>query len=612
MSGNIFPIPQVPLNSNLNTSVYRFNNDVDSLEGGEMPGNILSIPQVPLNSSSNTNDPLLPNGYSADVEKIVKLLIGKSLYPDPEVFVRELIQNSVDACNRAKEINSVYIPQIKININSSENYFEIYDEGDGMNKKILREHFSVIGKSISQDFIDSINHSRLISQFGIGFISTFIVAQKIIISTKSREDGLIYFEIDDVFKGFNYNLPSKDKSNFSNTGTCIKVYLKSTFSSANLLGKILTYCRHVANLQIYYNGNIVERNESWNTENGAFFIERKKSKYEYKLCISGEVSKTLIASNCGFLLSNFPQEITPFLFPTIIGGEILFNAGAIDLNLSRSNIMSTEKANDVKYEISLSLRELFNKVIENANFSQISQNILLQTVITHLQCYLVHYDGLIANIEKSYSTFYSKSELINLCSKYTFFSYNGKLRSIEEILFFLEEKNERVIYHSNENQEDFINVTKKYLLGKGSFLFNNPRQTVQFRELSLNFNFEQLMGIIIKGKNFQLANINEIANTEINNMTITRNSIDYRINSSLIEIESIFSIKIEIGRFGNDYRQVFFYNNVNYINYNHLSFQDILLNINKYDDETLKIYLCGIIGVPFQHMKAYSGTNNLN
>jgi HSP90 family molecular chaperone len=84
------------------------------------------------------------------VERIVNLLIGKSLYPDPYLFVRELIQNSVDPCNRLRKKQTYLTPKIIINIDSPETLLEVTDEGDGMTKNMIKNHFSVIGKSISQ------------------------------------------------------------------------------------------------------------------------------------------------------------------------------------------------------------------------------------------------------------------------------------------------------------------------------------------------------------------------------------------------------------------------------------------------------------------------------
>lgn len=81
---------------------------------------------------------------------------------------------------------------------------EVTEEGDGMTKNIIKNRFSVIGKSISQEFNDSTGNFNLISQFGIGFMGTFIVAEKVIVDTKNDEDEQITFEITHVFKGFNY------------------------------------------------------------------------------------------------------------------------------------------------------------------------------------------------------------------------------------------------------------------------------------------------------------------------------------------------------------------------------------------------------------------------
>ncbi|MBO0951191.1 metallophosphoesterase [Fibrella sp. HMF5405] len=573
------------------TSRIQFDKDADSLTDGKVIGMLDKQKYVNLNEDIKTEIIDLPSGYRADVNKVVKLLIGKSLYPDSHIFVRELIQNSVDACNRQNEQYPYLAPKIIVYINTLENSFEIIDEGDGMSKKVLREHFSIVGKSISQEFTESLNSVNLISQFGIGFISTFIVSRKINVSTKSQEDGLINFEIEDVFKGFDYNAQSS--MNFSesqSTGTSIKVYLKSPFQAYSLLSYIKTYCRHVDNLTCHFDGSLQPIQASWNLEGGFAVYERKTSKYECKLTI-GNTGRYIIATNSGFLINESPSQIIPYKFPFVIGGEVVFEPRSIDFDLSRTNIMHSEKSLEFKRFISASLRYLFRSVLESYNSE------MKIIVVRYLQYYLVSYEDIIQQVTETYNDFYSKNELIQLCSQYTFLEFKSLRKPLNEILIILNSVNiSKVYYYQTENVSDLALLIASFLKSNGNLVFSSVNLSALFREGSLGFNMTQVVNIIASVHGISLVHLNDILYDEVNKVLIDRSSIPAKVSGCIDKLEKKYSIKISLAHFGADYRLFLNNGEVNFINCDHASFADLVSNIDHYNDITLEVFMLGVLG----------------
>lgn len=171
--------------------------------------------------------------FNAYIPKLIPLLAGESIYSTAEVFARELIQNSIDAIHM-RPVNS---EEGKINITldydavRQEQTFEITDNGCGMNKYILERYFTTIGRSFykSDDFDKAqeelgTNYAP-ISQFGIGFLSCFLVGKRIEVDTKYRKA-----ENDSESQGWFLDVPNFDgcffieTKNKENVGTHIKIY----------------------------------------------------------------------------------------------------------------------------------------------------------------------------------------------------------------------------------------------------------------------------------------------------------------------------------------------------------------------------------------------------
>lgn len=129
--------------------------------------------------------PFIPEVIACDIDKpsAIETLVGKNLYDDSAVFIRELIQNSFDACNiRLQEEGGNYKREIKVKYNTSTNQFIITDNGVGMTKNEIKNNLLV---SCSKGFRGISDNQNIISAFGIGFLTIFMISNNITVKTKS-------------------------------------------------------------------------------------------------------------------------------------------------------------------------------------------------------------------------------------------------------------------------------------------------------------------------------------------------------------------------------------------------------------------------------------------
>ena len=134
--------------------------------------------------------------FSLNKNQVVDLLMGTKLYGDPEVALRELLQNSIDACllRQAMEKNwgNTYKPLIKVSYikEGDEEMLEVEDNGTGMDQYIIDKYYTKIGTSFykSADFYDLKSQSKAdfqpTSRFGIGILSCFMVSDTLIVDTR--------------------------------------------------------------------------------------------------------------------------------------------------------------------------------------------------------------------------------------------------------------------------------------------------------------------------------------------------------------------------------------------------------------------------------------------
>jgi len=139
--------------------------------------------------------------FTAEVGKVLHLMIH-SIYTNKDIFIRELVSNSSDACDKlrylsqtnAKLLSSDEELRILITVDREKRTVIVEDNGIGMNYSELVDNLGTIAKSGTQQFIsqltgDNKKDSQLIGQFGVGFYSSFMVADSVtVISRKAGEE----------------------------------------------------------------------------------------------------------------------------------------------------------------------------------------------------------------------------------------------------------------------------------------------------------------------------------------------------------------------------------------------------------------------------------------
>lgn len=135
-------------------------------------------------------------GFQTEVRQLLQLMIH-SLYSNKEIFLRELISNASDAADKLR-FEALASPElladdtdlgISIEVDKSERTLSVVDNGIGMSRDELIENLGTIAKSGTAEFLqqmtgDKQHDAHLIGQFGVGFYSTFIVADKVTVETR--------------------------------------------------------------------------------------------------------------------------------------------------------------------------------------------------------------------------------------------------------------------------------------------------------------------------------------------------------------------------------------------------------------------------------------------
>ena len=136
--------------------------------------------------------------FNADVSRLMDIIIN-SLYTKKDVFIRELISNASDALDKVRFI-SVQDPEylgntpemeIKIDFDFDEKTLSITDTGVGMSKAELIKNLGTVAKSGTTAFLEAMGQGEnmsMIGQFGVGFYSAYLVANKVVVTSKSNDD----------------------------------------------------------------------------------------------------------------------------------------------------------------------------------------------------------------------------------------------------------------------------------------------------------------------------------------------------------------------------------------------------------------------------------------
>lgn len=225
-----------------------------------------------LTISTMVHNKIRTNGFnfsdfklSLDYRAVTSLLMGENIYGDEKYGLRELVQNSIDACMVMQEESqdkdefkyTPYRPFINIILDHDRKQVIIYDNGRGMSVEILKKYFLNVGVSyyISDDYLFKGNKYSPIGNYGIGFLACFMLSDKVNVITKyygENQANRIEFEKDSEYICLTYeDVPrvqgteisldfEQFNSVFGNDPAKIKEFIKKNFIDCQIPISLIT------------------------------------------------------------------------------------------------------------------------------------------------------------------------------------------------------------------------------------------------------------------------------------------------------------------------------------------------------------------------------------
>ena len=176
--------------------------------------------------------------FKAESKKLLNLMIN-SIYTNKEIFLRELISNSSDALDKLHYVSLTNANlkvkkdklEIRLETDKEKRTIKVIDNGIGMTKEELEENLGTIAKSGSELFKsenDDKKNMEIIGQFGVGFYSSFMVANKVSVLSRSINSDKAYLWESEGETGYTIEEAKKDEP-----GTIITLYLKENTDDNN-------------------------------------------------------------------------------------------------------------------------------------------------------------------------------------------------------------------------------------------------------------------------------------------------------------------------------------------------------------------------------------------
>src|ERR1700726_2446619 len=175
--------------------------------------------------------------FQAEVSELLHLMVH-SVYSETDIFLRELISNASDACDklryeaiaRPELIENGEPPKISIVPDKKANSLTVADSGIGMDRQELIDNLGTIARSGTRAFVSRLAEAKdgagLIGQFGVGFYSSFMVAERIVVTSRRAGSDEVWTWSSSGGSGFEIAPGSEDDAKRITRGTEIVLHLK--------------------------------------------------------------------------------------------------------------------------------------------------------------------------------------------------------------------------------------------------------------------------------------------------------------------------------------------------------------------------------------------------
>ncbi len=282
-------------------------------------------------------------------------IIKKAVYSDHEIFLRELVSNAVDAISKrrmasmAGDCENSDEPQVKITIDRENNILKISDNGIGMNDEEIKKYINQVAFSSAEEFLTKYKkeNDEFIGHFGLGFYSSFMVAEKVDILTKSA--------IGDN-KAFNWSCDGSPKftleeSERDSVGTDVILHLmdeeKEFIEPERIKSLIKKYCDFMPIDVLLEGETINKKNPPWRKQPTELKDKDYIELYKYLYPFQGDPLLWI------HLNTDYPYDIQGILYFPKLSGRADWEKGEIKLFCNQVFVSDSIKEIVPKYLLPL-------------------------------------------------------------------------------------------------------------------------------------------------------------------------------------------------------------------------------------------------------------------
>lgn len=469
-----------------------------------------------------------------DYHAVTNLLMGEAIYGSKDLGLRELLQNSIDAIMVKKDkleienhpLKDSYEPTININIDEKNDKVIISDNGMGMDEYIIKNYFLNVGKSYykSKDFLNYNHHYNPIGNFGIGFLSCFMLSDEVQVITKHFNANKKYTI--DLEKNSEYIAFKEEEDNNIESGTKIILNLNSfrniimkRDNSVTEIHNFINKYLFIENFLLKINGNNISNNKI-NIESN-YIINLN----DYLFDIEGylEIDKS------NYLIDTISEDIE-FSFSSYFFNDDKLEKIDYTDNLKLTDIVADNQLNYIKIPLinDFDTYEKVNAIIEASPWD-IKDEIEYKYIDNYICLFLNNK----FSINSSDNTIFIDDEI---------FAKNGENYNFE----FLE-----------KNILDLKNYYVPIIFSEKTNLLYEDKNIMEFKSYNQYFIYENkkhkvsIKNIIVNYKtNFFLSDYIKIKNSQIN---LKNNNLHFNISRTSLTSESEKELNYALGKIIHEY-----------------------------------------------------------